>query len=115
VVIVYCSEKENLKKETLEDQYVIVKARTSNHNTYRTGSHVMQYGDIHIDVEELELYLGFDPANENVTKPELPEFLSSNAEILTHVPQREADLLHLRHKVMPSEPLTSIVAPGSLF
>jgi hypothetical protein len=41
---------------------------------------------------------------ENVTKPELPEFLSSKAEILTHVPQREADLLHLRHKVMPSEP-----------
>jgi legumain len=61
---------------------------------------VMQYGDTKIDVEELERYLGFDPANENVTKPELPEFLSSNSEILTHVPQREADLLHLRHKVM---------------
>ncbi|KAG0554834.1 hypothetical protein KC19_12G123300 [Ceratodon purpureus] len=97
------TEKENLKKETLEDQYVIVKARTSNHNTYSTGSHVMQYGDIHIDVEELERYLGFDPANENVTKPELPESLSSNFEILTHVPQREADLLHLKHKYYKAE------------
>jgi len=45
-----------------------VKARTSNHETYRTGSHVMQYGDINIDIEEMEQYLGFDPANENVTK-----------------------------------------------
>jgi legumain len=97
------TEKENLKRETLEDQYVIVKSRTSNHNTYRTGSHVMQYGDTKIDVEELERYLGFDPANENVTKPELPEFLSSNSEILTHVPQREADLLHLRHKFKNAE------------
>lgn len=59
----------------------------------------MQYGDIKINVEELETYLGFDPSNENVTKPELPEFLSSNSEIFTNAPQREADLLHLRHKV----------------
>lgn len=80
--------------------FLQVKARTSNHNTYRTGSHVMQYGDMHIDVEEMERYLGFDPANENVTKPELPESLmSSSFQFHTHVPQREADLLHLKHKV----------------
>lgn len=59
----------------------------------------MQYGDIKINVEELERYLGFDPANENVTKPVLPQFLASN-ERTTNAPQREADLLHLRHKVM---------------
>jgi legumain len=92
------TEIENLKKETLEDQYVIVKSRTSNHNTYSTGSHVMQYGDVKLDVEELERYFGYDPANENVTKPELPEFLSAHTEILTHVDQREADLIHLRYK-----------------
>lgn len=97
------TEQENLRKETLEDQYVIVKSRTSNHNTYRTGSHVMQYGDINIDVEELERYLGFDPANENVTKPELPELLASNSEIFTNAPQREADLIHLRHKFTNAE------------
>lgn len=66
----------------------------------------MQYGDININVEELERYLGFDPANENVTKPVLPEFLSSNSEIFTNAPQREADLLHLRHKVMNALYLT---------
>jgi legumain len=97
------TEQENLRKETLEEQYVIVKSRTSNHNTYRTGSHVMQYGDIHIDVEELERYLGFDPANENVTKPDLPELLASNSEIFTNAPQREADLIHLRHKFINAE------------
>jgi legumain len=94
-------EIQNLKKETLEDQYVIVKARTSNHETYRTGSHVMQYGDINIDVEEMERYLGFDPANENVTKPVLPgvnlaSTLMAGKE--SAVNQRDADLLHLWHK-----------------
>lgn len=96
------TERENLKKETLSDQYLIVKSRTSNHNTYRSGSHVMQYGDIKINVEELERYLGFDPANENVTKPVLPQFLASN-ELTTNAPQREADLLHLRHKFTNAE------------
>ncbi|KAH8944344.1 hypothetical protein BDL97_13G105000 [Sphagnum fallax] len=94
-------EIQNLKQETLEDQYIIVKARTSNHETYRTGSHVMQYGDINIDVEEMERYLGFDPANENVTKPVLPgvnlaSTLMAGKE--SAVNQRDADLLHLWHK-----------------
>ncbi len=79
-----------------------VKERTSNHETYRTGSHVMQYGDINIDVEEMEQYLGFDPANENVTKPVLPgvnlaSTLMAGKE--SAVNQRDADLLHLWHKV----------------
>ncbi|KAG0554538.1 hypothetical protein KC19_12G098600 [Ceratodon purpureus] len=91
------AEIENLKQETLKDQYIIVKSRTSDHDTYMTGSHVMQYGDIKIDAEEMELYLGFDPANENVTKPELPQAALVNAQG-THVPQREAELLHLWHK-----------------
>jgi legumain len=95
-------EKENLKIETLEDQYIIVKSRTSNHNTYRSGSHVMQYGDINIVVQELERYLGFDPANENVTTPFLPELnladtLMAGKELAVN--QRDADLLHLWHKV----------------
>lgn len=77
-----------------------VKSRTSNDETYNSGSHVMQYGDLRIDVEELECFLGFDPANENVTKPALPELLSQNTyKHLTHVPQRAADILHLMYKV----------------
>jgi legumain len=95
-------EIQNLKQETLEDQYIIVKARTSNHETYRTGSHVMQYGDINIDVEEMERYLGFDPANENVTKPVLPGLNLASTLMAgkeSAVNQRDADLLHLWHKV----------------
>jgi legumain len=62
----------------------------------------MQYGDINIDVEEMERYLGFDPANENVTKPVLPgvnlaSTLMAGKE--SAVNQRDADLLHLWHKV----------------
>jgi legumain len=87
------AEIENLKKETLKDQYKIVAKRTSDHDTYMEGSHVMQYGDVEIEAEELEQYLGFDPANENVTKPGLSE-----PAVRGNVPQREADLLHLWHK-----------------
>jgi len=57
----------------------------------------MQYGDVEIDAEKVELYLGFDPANENVTEPEVPETEVRGTSM--HVPQREADLLHLWHKV----------------
>lgn len=74
-----------------------------------TGSHVMQYGDIKIDAEEMELYLGFDPANENATSPDLLEAAPSNAQVHNigmHIPQREADLLHLWHKVLKIEDLS---------
>jgi len=55
----------------------------------------MQYGDVEIDAEKVELYLGFDPANENVTEPEVPE--TEVRGMSMHVPQREADLLHRMH------------------
>lgn len=58
----------------------------------------MQYGDVKIEAEVVEKYLGFDPANENVTKPELPKAAVRGTNM--HVPQREADLLHLWHKVL---------------
>lgn len=74
------------------------------------GSHVMQYGDVKIDAEKVELYLGFDPANENVTKPELREPAVAIAPVHAHVPQREADLLHLWHKVLSQH---SLEAQGS--
>lgn len=82
--------------------YVQVKSRASNHNTYKTGSHVLQFGDIDINVEELELYLGYDPKNENVSSPILPRLeldnsLEGRKDI--GVNQRDADLLHFWHKV----------------
>ncbi|KAG0613884.1 hypothetical protein M758_6G136500 [Ceratodon purpureus] len=92
---------ENLKKETLRDQYLIVKSRTSNHKTYETGSHVMEFGDLKINVKKVDQYLGYNPANENASSPILPrDDLSNSLEGVKerHVSQRDADLVHFWHK-----------------
>ncbi|NP_001401341.1 Vacuolar-processing enzyme beta-isozyme 1 [Zea mays] len=60
------SETHNLKKETIKDQYEVVKTRTSNSNKYKEGSHVMEYGDKTFKDEKLSFYQGFDPANANI-------------------------------------------------
>jgi legumain len=81
---------------------VQVKSRTSNHNTYKTGSHVLEFGDLKINTEELDWYLGFDPANENVTGPIVPRdnFANSLGDPKErHVLQRDADLVHYWHRV----------------
>ncbi|KAJ7551267.1 hypothetical protein O6H91_06G007400 [Diphasiastrum complanatum] len=97
------SEVHNLNRETLEDQYLSVKTRTSNHNTYSIGSHVMQYGDTKFKTHQLSAYLGFDPANENVTRPHALQILQMNKLFLeptesVGINQRDADLLHLWQK-----------------
>lgn len=98
------SEKHNLKTETIKQQYQLVKFRTSDHNTYRAGSHVMQYGDIPISKEQLFLYIGSDPANANATFtydngfPEIPDEKDVRA-----VNQRDADLLYLWQKYKRSK------------
>jgi legumain len=78
-----------------------VRTRTSMNYTYWTGSHVMQYGDTNKVIEEIERYLGYDPANENVTRPVLPKVnladtLMAGKELAVN--QRDADLIHLWHK-----------------
>ncbi|KAL4199787.1 hypothetical protein AMTRI_Chr03g146600 [Amborella trichopoda] len=85
------SETHNLKEETIQKQYVRVKSRTSNYNTYTAGSHVMEYGDKSIKSERLYLYQGFDPANANLSDNSLP--LQPNR--MDVVNQRDADLLFL--------------------
>ncbi|XP_068634593.1 vacuolar-processing enzyme [Aristolochia californica] len=86
------SETHNLKKESLEQQYITVKDRTSNYDTYNAGSHVMEYGNKSIKAEKLYLYQGFDPANANVDQNVLHRF--SHMEVVN---QRDADLLFLWH------------------
>uniref|UniRef100_J3LZY4 Legumain prodomain domain-containing protein n=1 Tax=Oryza brachyantha TaxID=4533 RepID=J3LZY4_ORYBR len=83
------SETHNLKRETIEDQYEVVKKRTSNANKLNEGSHVMEYGDKTFKDEKLFLYQGFNPANGNITN-----------ELIWPVPkaavnQRDADLLFM--------------------
>ncbi|XP_075508269.1 vacuolar-processing enzyme-like [Primulina tabacum] len=83
----------NLRTETLRQQYQLVKSRTANDNSY-DGSHVMQYGDLKLSVDNLYTYLGTDPANDNFTfVDENSLWPSSKA-----VDQRDADLLHFWHK-----------------
>ncbi|KAL0908076.1 hypothetical protein M5K25_022545 [Dendrobium thyrsiflorum] len=42
----------------------MVKKKTSVHNTYNHGSHVMQYGELDINEEKLFKYIDSNPINE---------------------------------------------------
>lgn len=74
-----------------------VKKRASNGN-FHSGSHVMQYGDLKLSMDDLFLYMGSSPANDNYSHVDDNSLgLSSKA-----INQRDADLLHFWHKVQPS-------------
>lgn len=96
------SEMNNLKEETLLQQYDLVKRRTSNHNTYMTGSHVMQYGNLTISQEELYLYMGFDSANSNASLVLENSLLLERTEAKA-INQRDADLLYMWQKYKKSK------------
>jgi hypothetical protein len=68
-----------------------VRDRTSVYGTFQAGSHVMQYGQLDIDSEDVAEYIGSDPANDKASG--LFDVARGN------VLQRDADLLHLWHKV----------------
>lgn len=61
------------------------------YGTFQAGSHVMQYGELDIDEEDVAEYIGSDPANDKASR------LVGAAQ--GSVLQRDADLLHLWHKV----------------
>ncbi|KAG9154424.1 hypothetical protein Leryth_000858 [Lithospermum erythrorhizon] len=86
------SESHNLKRETIKQQYENVRLRTSNYDTYNSGSHVMEYGNKSIKAEELYMYQGFDPATENLPPN------SNDLSNMGVVNQRDAELLFLWHK-----------------
>ncbi|ERN15384.1 vacuolar-processing enzyme [Amborella trichopoda] len=97
------SDIHNLQFETLKQQYELVKMRTSNFETYMFGSHVMQYGDSGLGKEQLVLYMGSNPANDNstfISRNELPSFSKA-------VNQRDADLVYFWNKYRKS-PVGSI-------
>ncbi|PQM38388.1 vacuolar-processing enzyme [Prunus yedoensis var. nudiflora] len=87
------SDVHNLRSETLQQQYELVKTRTANDNS-GFGSHVMQYGDVGLSKDNLFVYMGTNPANENYT------FLGENSlrPSTKAVNQRDADLVHFWHK-----------------
>lgn len=92
------SDIHNLQTETLKQQYRLVKSRTSVGNTYQLGSHVMQYGNLDLNTQNLFLYMGSNPANDNFT------FIDDNSlpSLSKSVNQRDADLLHYWHKFRSS-------------
>lgn len=61
-----CSDRANLRKETLEKQFEVVKERVSRNGTYMQGSHVLQFGSLSIDEEPVADYLG----DEHTGQPE---------------------------------------------
>ncbi|KAH7445918.1 hypothetical protein KP509_01G028600 [Ceratopteris richardii] len=114
------SESHDLRNETLAEQYENVKARTSNYNTYTSGSHVMCFGDQKLSDDVLFAYIGNDPANEKPYLKEEFSILQSDISLgngekvygtswtgdgtqLTGVTQRDADILYLWHKFKASQ------------
>nr|AXQ06495.1 legumain [Vriesea carinata] len=88
------SDVHNLRTETLNQQYQLVKSRTAVQDSYSFGSHVMQYGDLDLNTEHLFFFIGTNPANDNKTYAidnSLPSFSRA-------VNQRDADLVYFWHK-----------------
>ncbi|XP_031482518.1 vacuolar-processing enzyme [Nymphaea colorata] len=107
------SDVHNLQTETLKQQYHLVRDRTSNYNTYNLGSHAMQFGDLELTNEQLFLFMGSNPANENssfVNGNNLPVYS-------TAVNQRDADLLYFwnKYRRMPEGSLEKVNAQKQLF
>lgn len=71
-----------------------VKERTIYGSSYY-GSHVMQYGNVGLSSDILFLYLGTNPANDNITFVEENSLWSPSKP----VNQRDADLIHFWDKV----------------
>ncbi|PON87664.1 Peptidase C13, legumain [Trema orientale] len=86
-----CDAKD-LRTETLEQQYVSVRNRTLGGTKFNGSSHVMQYGDQSLTVEFLSVYLGSNAPNGTSS----PSLTTSASNI---VPQRDAGLVHLQHKI----------------
>ncbi|KAG4124729.1 hypothetical protein ERO13_D10G056366v2 [Gossypium hirsutum] len=87
------SDIHNLRKETLHQQYELVKRRTINDNS-AYGSHVMQFAGIGISMDNLFTCLGTNPANDNF------KFVNGNSLLppTKAVNQRNADLAHFWDK-----------------
>ncbi|WJX09607.1 legumain [Trifolium repens] len=88
------SDVHNLRTESLHQQYKTVKDRTINGAYY--GSHVMEYGDVGLSNNHLFLYLGTNPANDNISF--VDESVLKLRSPSTAVNQRDADLIHFWDK-----------------
>ncbi|KAK8295176.1 hypothetical protein V6Z12_D05G047000 [Gossypium hirsutum] len=86
------SDAHNLRAETLQKQYELVRLRQVKKRT--TRSHVMQYGDIALSKDALFAYFGTNPANDNFTFVDVDSLQPPTAV----VNQRDADLVYFLEK-----------------
>uniref|UniRef100_A0A0E0DV83 Legumain prodomain domain-containing protein n=1 Tax=Oryza meridionalis TaxID=40149 RepID=A0A0E0DV83_9ORYZ len=88
------AHQEGRLAETLRQQYRTVKNRTSDEGTYTLGSHVMQYGDMALAPQSLDLYyMDTSPAAAVGAGAK-----GSHSYSTVSVNQRDADLLYLWRK-----------------
>ncbi|KAI6672114.1 hypothetical protein NL676_006999 [Syzygium grande] len=98
------SEAHDLGKETLQEQYLVVKKRTNL-------SHVMQYGNTLLSKAFLSTYMGL--YSKEVSSISLDELSFSNS---LAIPQRDADLVFFQRQVQkaPKWSTESVVAQKRL-
>ncbi|XVE91133.1 hypothetical protein DITRI_Ditri20bG0130300 [Diplodiscus trichospermus] len=82
------SDIHNLHKETLKQQYQVVRRRTAVDNL-DPSSHVMQYGSMTVEKDFVFSYLGTNPKNDN---------FEASPNTSNVVSQHDASLLHFWHK-----------------
>ncbi|KAH0452485.1 hypothetical protein IEQ34_019784 [Dendrobium chrysotoxum] len=88
------SDIHNLRTKILRHQYKLVKTRTSIYNTYNQDSHVMQYGELGINEENVFLYISLNPTNDNSTFIEEHNSLPFTPSVVN---QRDVDLVYYWH------------------
>ncbi|KAL5202947.1 hypothetical protein ABZP36_013899 [Zizania latifolia] len=88
------AHQDDMRGESLLQQYDAVKERTSAEGTYNSGSHVMQYGDLALAAQSLYLYIGGTSTLPDDDDKSL--LLGTTAAPAVH--QRDADLIYFWHK-----------------
>ncbi|XP_024031870.1 vacuolar-processing enzyme alpha-isozyme [Morus notabilis] len=106
-------DKEDLREETLEQQYEVVRKRTGEGDGLNRSSNVMQYGDTSFTGNLLSAYMGNNPKNSSTAIDEL----DSSTPLGSSVSQRDADLLHFWHKfnMAPTGSREKLEAEDKLF
>ncbi|OMO66605.1 Peptidase C13, legumain [Corchorus capsularis] len=95
------SDIHDLRHETLQQQYQLVRRRTGFDYGDQGGSQVMQYGSVKIGKDFLFTYMGTNPENDDyyATTSNSNYNQSINLPITSKVvSQRDASLLHFSHK-----------------
>ncbi|XP_074567301.1 vacuolar-processing enzyme alpha-isozyme-like [Curcuma longa] len=93
------SDMNDMAKETLEQQYQIIKNRTSVNGTYYVGSHVMQYGDLDLSSKRLSLYIGSKHHHSgSATHAHHHSSPTNLNDLELAIDQRDASLVYFWHK-----------------